>query len=163
MEDRNYWYNVFTGTTWEEFKEAGTFVTGFRRSMWKAVEQIKSGDYLLCYITGISRFSGILEATSGMFIDDSSIWAEGSFAARIRVKAIAALDPETSVPVHDLKDRLSFFQNLKHPLGWTHPFLRSPKACKKPDAKVIVQAILKAQENPVHLPVDEKKLHMKLR
>jgi hypothetical protein len=52
---RTYWLDLFTGTTWKEFLAAGGEVSGFRERRWKTVQQMKPGDYLLCYLTGISR------------------------------------------------------------------------------------------------------------
>lgn len=50
MQDRNYWLDLFTGTTWQEFLDAGGKVSGFRESRWKSVQKMKPGDYLLCYL-----------------------------------------------------------------------------------------------------------------
>jgi hypothetical protein len=60
MSKRSYWLDLFTGTTWDEFKAAGAKVSGFREYRWSTVQKIKLGDYLICYLTGISRFIGIL-------------------------------------------------------------------------------------------------------
>jgi hypothetical protein len=46
---QSYWLDLFTGTTWEEFLAAGGEVSGFRERRWKTVQQMKPGDYLLCY------------------------------------------------------------------------------------------------------------------
>jgi hypothetical protein len=35
MATRNYWLDLFTGTTWKEFLDAGGEVSGFRESRWK--------------------------------------------------------------------------------------------------------------------------------
>jgi predicted RNA-binding protein len=64
---RNYWLVLFTGTTWDEFLKAGANVAGFRESKWTTVQKIKPGDYLLCYMIGISRFIAVLEVTSPAF------------------------------------------------------------------------------------------------
>jgi hypothetical protein len=48
---RSYWLDLFTGTIWEEFLAAGGEVSGFRERRWKTVQQMKPGDYLLCYLT----------------------------------------------------------------------------------------------------------------
>ncbi len=64
MTNRSYWLDLFTGATWDEFKKAGSNISGFRKSRWKSVQKIKPGDYLLCYLTGVSRFIGILEVTA---------------------------------------------------------------------------------------------------
>lgn len=67
MGSRTYWLDLFTWTTWKEFLDAGGMVSGFRESRWKTVQKMKPGDYLLSYLTGISRFIGILEVTSPAF------------------------------------------------------------------------------------------------
>jgi hypothetical protein len=56
----NYWLDLFTGTTWDEFQKAGASVSGFRHRMRKAVQKIQSGDILLCYLTGVMRWVGAL-------------------------------------------------------------------------------------------------------
>ena len=67
MTNRSYWLDLFTGATWDEFKKAGSNISGFRKSRWKSVQKIKPGDYLLCYLTGVSRFIGILELITIQF------------------------------------------------------------------------------------------------
>jgi hypothetical protein len=64
MAGRNYWLDLFTAVTWQEFLQAGGKVSGFRESRWSTLQKIKPGDYFLCYVTGISRWIGLLEVTS---------------------------------------------------------------------------------------------------
>lgn len=52
---RSYWLDLFTWETWQEFLKSGGNVSGFRESRWKTVQRFKPGDYLLCYLTGVSR------------------------------------------------------------------------------------------------------------
>lgn len=73
---RTYWLDLFTFTTWQEFIKAGASVSGFREKRWNTVQQIKPGDYLLCYLTGLSRWIGILEVTSSAFKDSVPIWKD---------------------------------------------------------------------------------------
>ena len=115
---RGYWLDLFTGTTWKEFLDAGATVSGFRESRWNVLQQIRPGDYLLCYLTGISRFVGILEAVSEPFTDTTRIWKDEVFPSRIHVRIVVALEPETAVLIHELRDRLSIFRNLKSPAAW---------------------------------------------
>ena len=70
MKKRTYWLDLFTGTTWREFLDAGGGVSGFRERRWNTVRQIKPGDYLICYLTGISRFIGMLEVRSKPYVDN---------------------------------------------------------------------------------------------
>jgi len=158
MSKRNYWLDLFTGVTWNEFKAAGASVSGFRESRWSNVQKIKSGDYLLCYLTGVSRFIGILEVTGAPFKDKTKIWKDEDFPCRLKVKPVIELMPETGVPVLELRDKLSFFQNLTSPHAWTGHFRSSPMKWKTSDGEVIVQALFQAKENPVKRPVDERKL-----
>ena len=158
MSKRSYWLDLFTGVTWVEFRKAGSKISGFRESRWKTVQKIKKGDYLLCYLTGISRFIGILEVTGTAFKNTSPIWSDENFPCRLKVKPIVELTPETAIPVHELKDSLSFFQNLKSPHAWTGQFRGSPALWKESDGKVITEAVIEAKENPIVRPFDKKKL-----
>jgi hypothetical protein len=158
MSARNYWLDLFTWTTWKEFLHAGGKVSGFRESRWKAVQKIRPGDYLLCYLTGVSRFIGLLEVTSSPFKDSSPIWKDEDFSSRIKVKSIVSLSPETAIPVYELKNRLSFFQDMKSPIAWTGHFRGSPAKWKVADSQAVVEALIEASKNPVSRPVDPAKL-----
>src|ERR1044072_5902164 len=115
---RAYWLDLFTYTTWQEFLLAGGNVSGFRVQRWKTVQQIKPEDYLLCYLTGISRWIGVLEVVSPPFKDQTPIWKDEDFSSRIKVKKLITLTPETAVPVLELRDRLTIFKALKSPMAW---------------------------------------------
>jgi hypothetical protein len=158
MASRNYWLDLFTGTTWQEFRQAGADVSGFRRTRWKTVQQIRQGDYLLCYLTGVSRFIAVLEVVSDPYLDHSPLWKDEDFPCRMKVKPVICLTPETAVPVTQLQDRLSMFENLKNNWAWTGYFRGSPLKWKIRDAEVVVAALLDAERNPVTRPVDPAKL-----
>jgi hypothetical protein len=158
MATRNYWLDLFTWTTWQEFLEAGAKVSGFRERRWKTVQKIRPGDYLMCYLTGVSRWIGVLEVKSEAFWDDTVIWKDTVFPCRLKVDVVARLAPETAVPVKNLRDQLSIFQNLKFPNAWGVWFRGSPRKFKAADGKAIVEAILEAESNPVQRPVDKAKL-----
>ena len=68
------------------------------------------------------------------------------------------LTPETAVPVFELRDRLSVFQNLKNPNAWTGHFRGSPARWKAADGEAVVAAVQEAEKNPVHRHVDAAKL-----
>ena len=156
MRKCNYWLDLFTGATWTEFKNTGSNVSGFRKSRWKTIQKIKKGDYLLCYITGISRFIGVLEVISEPFQDDSKIWSDEDFPCRLKVKPIIELNFDTAIPAHELKDSLSCFQNLKNPHAWTGAFRGSPAKWSAADGEAVVQAIQEAMAYPNPQPCDEK-------
>ncbi len=159
MDARTYWLDLFSPTTWREFLDAGATVSGFRENRWGAVRQIKPGDYLLCYLTQVSRFVGVLEVVSEPYRDDArTIWQDEHFPCRVRVRVVAVLSIETAVPITELADRLTIFQNLTSPMAWTGHVRGSPTRWKAADGEAVVRAVLEAQANPVNRPVDPAKL-----
>jgi predicted RNA-binding protein len=106
---RSYWLDLFTGTTWDEFLKAGGNVSGFRESKWTTVQKIKPGDYLLCYMIGISRFIGILEVKSEAFKSEERIWKDQVFPCRLKVKPFVTLTPEIAVPIHNFRENAQCF------------------------------------------------------
>jgi hypothetical protein len=133
-------------------------VSGFRETRCKTVFRMREGDYLLAYLTGISRWIGVLEVTGTAFKSDEPIWKDEAFPCRVPVRVVDALRPETAVPVLDLRDRLSVFQGLKNPNLWSGAFRGSPLRWSEADGKAVVEAIEQALSNPVIRPVDQKKL-----
>jgi len=115
---KKFWLDLFTGKTWEEFLKNGAEVTGFRLRRKKISQAIRPGDFFICYVTGISRFIGLLEVKSEVYIDDKSLWKDEIFPVRFKVKLIHKMGPETAVPLMQLKDQLSIFKNLKSPHAW---------------------------------------------
>ena len=158
MSARAYWHDLFTGKTWDEFLGAGGKVSGFRESRWKTVQKIKPGDYMLCNLTGVSRFIGILEVTSAPFRDENPLWKDEVFPSRVKVKQVVRLTPETAVPVFELKGRLSCFREMKSPNAWTGHFRGSPAKWSGEDGEAVLGALSEASKNPISRPVDEARL-----
>jgi predicted RNA-binding protein len=157
-DTRNYWLDLFTGTTWKEFLDAGAEVSGFRERRWKTVQRMKPGDYLLCYLTGLSRFVAVLEVLSPAYWDETPIWRDAVFPCRVKVRVVVTLSPETAVPVLQLKHLLTIFENLRSPFAWTGHFRGSPARWSTSDGEAVVSAVYEANQNPVLRPVDPAKL-----
>jgi hypothetical protein len=158
-----YWLDLFTGGTWQEFLNAGAKVSGFRDSRWTTVQKIKEGDLLLCYLTGVSRFVGILEVTGKPFRDEKRIWKDQVFPCRLAVKPVVALQPHFGVPVYELRERLTCFTEATKPNAWTGAFRGSPARWSKPDGDAVLDALRFAEAHPRELPTDPKKLARKPR
>src|SRR4051794_39264515 len=112
MPEPNYWLDLFTAKTWQEFLDAGGRVSGFSDARWVTVQRILPGARLLCYLTGISRFVGLLKVTGKAFRDNRPIWSSAEFPSRLEVEVELALTPTTAVPVLGLRNELTVFQNL---------------------------------------------------
>ncbi len=155
---RKYWSNLFTGKTWEEFHKHGASVSGFRERRRNISKRIHPGDYLICYLTGLGRFIGVLEVLSESYFDtETRIWEDQLFPVRFKVKVVHALDAKTAVPVHELKDQLSIFRDAKTPRSWSGFFRGSPVQFEQKDGETIVEAIRNATVNPVEREFDDRK------
>ncbi len=153
-----YWLNLFTYQTWQEFLAAGGEVTGFRENRWKTVQNMHPGDYLLCYLTGVSRWIGLLEVTGAAFQSDEPIWKDNKFPVRVPVKVTAKLEPITAVPILTMKDKLPLFENLKSPHAWTGHFRGSPAKWPSESGQIVASAIHAAVRDPIERPFDPAKL-----
>jgi hypothetical protein len=156
-----FWLDLFTGTTWEEFRKAGAKVSGFRYRRRLIVERIKPGDILLCYLTGVMRWVGALEVI-GSSKDTSRIWKDDEFPARLDVKPLIMLDPENGLPMDQLKGKVSFFSGPKD-AGKFKGFVRGSPALFEhhEDGEFIIGLLSEAEHNPVNRPVDPRKLARK--
>lgn len=154
----DYWLDLFTGTTWEEFRNAGAKVSGFRYRRRSMVERIKPGDILLCYLTGVMRWVGALEVV-GPSKDTSQIWKDDEFPARLDVRPLIMLGPEKGLPMDQLKGKVSFFSGPKD-AGKFKGFLRgSPALFDHHEDGVFITGLLEeAEHNPIVRPVDPRKL-----
>ena len=95
--------------------------------------------------------------TSECYYDETPIWKNETFPIRFKVKLVYKLNPKTAIPVQNLKDKLSIFQNLKAKKQWLGFFRGSPAEFNPQDGKAIVETIKDALENPIEREYDEKK------
>lgn len=98
-----YFLDLFSPETYAAFKRSKQDISGFRFRHRFAAERIKSGDKLICYLTKLSRWFGILEVIEGPFQDKTPIFypEDDPFIVRFRVRPIIWLDPEKAVPIQD--------------------------------------------------------------
>lgn len=157
----NYWLDLFTGTTWDEFRKAGATISGFRQSRQTIAEKINPGDIFICYLTGVMRWVGILEVVSPTN-DTSPIWKDADFPVRFAVRPLILLDAEQGIPMDELEGRVDFYQGLPD-RGKFKGFLRgSPTLFKcQEDGQLIHDLLQQAAKQPILRPVDAKKLARK--
>ncbi len=80
----NYWLDLFTGTTWKQFRDAGATTSGFRERMRGNVAKVEPGDLFLCYLNGVMRWIGALRS-----LDLYSASLSSSRPANSRQRSIA--------------------------------------------------------------------------
>lgn len=107
------------------------------------------------------RWVGALKVI-GPSQDESKIWKNDDFPARIEVRTLIALDPEYGVPMEMFKGRLVFFEDAAHRPGFKGFLRMSPNRFKRTaDGEFILEALKRAKAEPVKIPVDPKKLAKK--
>jgi hypothetical protein len=98
----NYYLDLFTPETWEAFRSNGSTISGFREKQRKTAERIRQGDILLCYVVRLSRWCGVLEVKSQLFMDSTPIFSNPDpFTVRFRVEPATVLELERSIPILD--------------------------------------------------------------
>lgn len=157
----NYWFDAFTGRTWDEFRKAGASVSGFNERFRKQVGRLKPGDILLCYLTGVMRWVGALEVV-GPTNDQTAIWSESGFPVRVSVKPVVLLDAEHGVPMSQLEAKVSFFRGPEDFGKYRGIVRKSPSLLELQDGQVILNLVREAKNQPVPRPVDQRKLYRKL-
>src|SRR5437660_1864596 len=121
----NYWLDLFTGTTWNEFRQAGAHITGFRATTRGVSKAVKPGDIFLCYLTGVMRWVGALEVL-GPSLDRARIWKFDDFPVRFEVRPLVMLEPEHGVPMSELEGRVAFYAGAEQRGGFKGFVRRSP-------------------------------------
>src|SRR5205814_2002016 len=115
---------------------------------------------LLCYLTGVMRWVGVLEVVKPTE-NQKLIWKD-SFPVRFEVKPVVVLQPEHGIPMDDLSGKVDFFRGPQD-RGKFKGFVRmSPNLFKKAeDAELILSLLRTAEKQPIARPVDPKKLARK--
>jgi predicted RNA-binding protein len=99
----NYYLDLFSPETHAKFTESDQTVSGFRIRQRNTAAKIKPGDILVCYMTRLSRWVGLLRVDSAYFEDSKPIFTSDAdpFVVRFKVKPMVWLPPEKGIPIHD--------------------------------------------------------------
>ena len=94
------WYTyLFSPETYKEFLQTDRKNTGVPKRQQRAAERIQPGDVLVCYMTKVSRWCGLLEVVDGYPDHDPQ---EDRFPVRLRVNPLVLLeDIRYGLPIRD--------------------------------------------------------------
>jgi predicted RNA-binding protein len=163
-----YYVNLFSPDTYEAFSESGRSISGFRKSQRKVASRVEIGDKLICYMTKLSRWIGVLEVESECFEDDTPIFypEDDPFVIRFRVEPLAWLDKQSAIPIHEDRvwKELSFTrQHEKGTSSWTSKIRRSLNRLSEEDGEFLEKLILGQKGDGETFPVDEEEYKKLLR
>jgi len=100
----NYWIVVGSEENFNIAKERGFDLFGFKSTRRREVSQMKVGDKLIFYLTGIMKFGGVAEITSEYFEDHTIVFGSKKkpgedYPFRVNVKPELLLDPDQYLDV----------------------------------------------------------------
>ena len=155
-----YFLDLFSPETYEAFSKSNRDTSGFRPRQGNMANRIKPGDKLICYMTRLSRWIGILEVQSESFHDSKPIFypTNDPFVIRFKVKPLSWLPKEKCVPIRENKvwNALSFTKgtdwNSSH---WTSKFRNSLNPIDDKDGQFLEKLILEQSEGGVNYEIDE--------
>lgn len=155
-----YYLKLFSPETYEVFTNSNKEITGFRVRLQNAASKVSVGDKLICYLTRLSRWVGVLEVKSKWYRDDTPFFYEvdDPYTIRFKVKPLAWLPKERAIPIRDQRvwHRLSFTrgydQNHSH---WTGRLRSSLNPLNEEDGRLLEQLIISQVEGGEVFPVNE--------
>jgi predicted RNA-binding protein len=139
---------ILTGSL-ENFRintERGFDVIGFKERRRRQAEQMRPGDEIVFYVTGVQEFGGIARVTSEMFEDRSPIWPQGrkrkpeDYPWRVDAEPVIVLDEEEFVPAVELVGDLEHAQKwpAEH---WHLAFQGQLRTVGEADARLLRERI----------------------
>jgi len=155
-----YFLDLFSPETYEAFSQSKRDISGFRLRHQNAASRIKVGDKLVCYMTKLSRWFGILEVASEWFVDATPIFypTDDPFVVRFKVRPLAWLAKEKAIPIHDERvwNSLSFTRDYDQSTPqWTGRVRTSLNQLDESDGQFLEQLIMAQVNGYETFEVDE--------
>jgi len=156
-----YYIDLFSPDTHQAFSNSDRSVSGFRARHEGLAKRIHPGDTLVCYVTKLSRWVGLLTVNAGPYKDDSPVFtAENDpFTVRFKVTPTVWLDLDKAVPIHDeeIWKGLSFTRELtQNSIAWTGKVRGSLVRLDEADGEFIAQVLRRQLSTPKTYPIDEQ-------
>lgn len=157
----DYYTDLFSPETYKAFSSSERTVSGFRTRHRKTAARLKPGDILVCYVTRVSRWCGLLEVVEGPFEDNSPIFQPDAdpFVVRFNVKPIVWLPIEEAIPIHEdlVWNHLSFTKKLeKSSLRWTGKVRGSLVRLEAADGKALESILRRQSSERATYPLSEE-------
>lgn len=156
-----YFIDLFSPETYEAFTRSPRDISGFRLRHKSTAERISAGDLLVCYLTRLSHWFGLLEVVEGPYIDDKPIFVteKDPFVVRFRVQVRVWLEIEKGIPIHDdaIWSGLSFTRQLaKDSLSWTGKVRGSLAQLEDEDGAFLARKLTAQTTNGTLYPLSDQ-------
>jgi len=155
----NYFLDLFSPETYEAFGRSDRSVSGFRPRHKNAADRVRIGDKLVCYMTRLSRWFGVLEVVEGPFHDNTPIFFPEAdpFVVRFRVRPIGWLAVEKAVPIYEdaVWNQLSFTKGqTRGTPTWAGRVRTSLVQLSAADGKLLESLLLEQSRRGRDYPLD---------
>ena len=155
-----YYLDLFSPSTYSALLRSDRSVSGFRVRQRNAAARVKPGSKLLCYLTVLSRWCGILEVLDGPFEDPAPLFTEDNdpFVVRFHVRPIFLLTPDKALPIHlpEIWQQLSFTKSWDPSTStWTGKLRASLTAIDEADGQFLARLITEQARELRDYPLDE--------
>ena len=163
-----YFLDLFSPETYEAFTRSPKDVTGFRLGQQSAANRISIGDKLICYMTKLGRWCGLLEVVGDWYTNRIPIFypEDDPFILRVKVKPLAWLDKDKAIPIRDDKvwNALTFTRSLaRNSHAWTGRLRASLGQLDDDDGELLEELMLAQTVGGEVYPVDEAEYSKLLR
>lgn len=158
-----YFLDLFSPETYEAFGRSDRTTSGFRIRHQNAAGRVSPGDKLVCYMTKLSRWIGILEVVDGPFRDDKPIFLPEAdpFVVRFHVRPLVWLPAERGVPIFEdvVWKHLSFTRGQTRGMShWTGKLRTSLVSLTEEDGQLLESLLRQQVSGGTTYPVDEAEL-----
>jgi len=149
----SYFLDLFSPETHAAFAASDRTISGFRILHRRAATRVHAGDVLVCYLTRLSRWVGLLQVEGGPFEDGTPRFTAGHdpFVVRFNVKPIVWLSPEHGIPIRDpsVWTRLGFTQRHQpNSTTWTGGVRKSLARLSDNDGELLERLLRDQSTHP---------------
>jgi hypothetical protein len=147
MSDRAYWIIVGSPENFATTRAQGFAIQGIKSRHRKKAEQMRPGDKLAWYVTGVKAFAGVATITSESFEDHTPIWkstnkqrAAEDYPWRFHISADVALPDGEFVEAEPIARKMAYVG--KWPAAnWTLAFQGNVHKVDEGDFALIESAV----------------------
>jgi hypothetical protein len=163
-----YFLDLFSPETFERISQTQLTINGFRIRQEHAASRVHPGDKLICYLTKVSRWVGILEVLSDYYIDETPRYFDENdpFVVRFTVKPIVWLPVDRGIPIKEdhVWKNLSFTKDHpKHSSSWTGKFRSSLSPLDEADGQFLENILMEQSRSIKDYPINTAEYHKYLK
>ncbi len=144
-----YWILVSSYDNWERTVALEFTLQGMKSRHRKKAEQMRPGDKIIFYVTGLKAFAGVATITSPYFEDHTPIWVSGNmkragedYPFRVHIERDIALAKDDFVPAEGLA-RQMIYASKWPAANWTLAFQGNVHLVPREDYELIRAALEK--------------------